>query len=238
MTRKLLTAACAAGLLAVPVTSFAEEGDGTIEFEIVDGKVVPSENFAVMVSVLGAAITSSGTDIPVTAQVHLGDDTIEPWGPYGSPTNGDVNDHGPVRHYIVDETFDADDGIDITVSGRSWLKKKRWYSGVYDSHWRTHLSANSHDEGWQVKVLRDGDDAPDIDGFDNQQDAEEYVGAYIDYETGKMTMDENQAIYLFEIGTTNVSSSAADFQDLVVLVTLGESPEDFYENTEPQALYD
>jgi len=232
---KLLTTALTATLLATP---FAAQADETIDFVIEDGKVVPSEDFAVMVSVLGAAITSRGDDIPVTAQVHLGDLTLEPWGPYDSPTNGDVNDHGPVRHYIVDETFDAEDGIDITVSGRSWLKKRSYYSGVYDSHYRTHLSANSHDEGWQVKVLRDGDDAPDIDGFDNQSSAEDYVGAYIDYETGKMTMDENQAIYLFEIGTTNVDSSAADFQDLVVLVTLGESPEDFYESTEPQALYD
>ena len=40
-----------------------------------------------------------------------------------------------------------------------------------------------------------------------------------------MTMDENQSIYLFELGTTRLTSSAADFQDLVVLVTLGESPE-------------
>ncbi|XAM01195.1 hypothetical protein OT109_07360 [Phycisphaeraceae bacterium D3-23] len=238
MTSKLLAASCALGLFAATTPAQAQEGDGQIEFEIVDGRVVPSEDFAVMVSVLGAAITSSGDDIPVTAMVHLGDDTLEPWGPYASPTNGDVNDHGAVRHYIVDEVFDADDGINITVSGRSWVKKKSWYSGVYDSHWRTHLSANSHDEGWQVKVLRDGDDAPDIDGFENQSDAEEFVGAYIDYDTGKMTMDENQAIYLFEIGTTNVSSSAADFQDLVVLVTLGEAPEDFYADTEPQSLYD
>ncbi|MEM9413859.1 MAG: hypothetical protein AAGA29_00090 [Planctomycetota bacterium] len=238
MTSKLFAASCALGLVAATVPAQAQEGDGQIEFEIDDGRVVPSEDFAVMVSVLGAAITSSGDDIPVTAQVHLGDTTLEPWGPYGSPTNGDVNDHGPVRHYIVDEVFDADDGINITVSGRSWVKKRRWYSGVYDSHWRTHLSANSHDEGWQVKVLRDGDDAPEIDGFENQQDAEEFVGAYIDYDTGKMTMDQNQAIYLFEIGTTNVGSSAADFQDLVVLVTLGEAPEDFYEGTEPQSLYD
>ena len=33
-------------------------------------------------------------------------------------------------------------------------------------------------------------------------------------------MAQNQAIFLFELGTTNLRSSAADFQDLVVLVTM------------------
>ncbi len=41
-----------------------------------------------------------------------------------------------------------------------------------------------------------------------------------------MSLDENQAIYLFELGTTNLTSSAADFQDLVVLITLAHSVEE------------
>ena len=238
MTTKLLTAACAAGLLAVPWTAHAEEGESQVDFVIEDGRVVPTEDFAVKVSVLGAAITSSGTDLPVTARVHVGDLTIEPWGPFDSPTNGDVNDHGPVRHFIIDETFESDADFDITVTGRSWVKKKWWYSGNYDSDFKAYLTANSQDESVQVKVLRDGDVAPDISGFEDQADAEAFVSAYIDYDTGKMTMHENQAIYLFEIGTTDINAAYADFQDLVVLVTLGEAPEDFYPETQPQALYD
>lgn len=41
-----------------------------------------------------------------------------------------------------------------------------------------------------------------------------------------MNLIEDQVIYLFELGTTNLNSSAADFQDLVVVVTLGENPGD------------
>ncbi|MEZ6192618.1 MAG: hypothetical protein R3C45_15195 [Phycisphaerales bacterium] len=47
-----------------------------------------------------------------------------------------------------------------------------------------------------------------------------------------MTMDENQSIYLFELGTTRLTRAAADFQDLVVLVTLGESPQALAEEAE------
>ena len=221
---KLLTTALTAGLLAVP---FAAHADETIDFVIEDGKVVPTEDFAIMVSVLGAAITSGGEDMPVTAEVRLGEEIVlHPWGDAES-LEGDVNDHAPTRHHIVREQFLAEDGLDITVTGRSWL-----------SDGDVHIEANSHDEGWQVIVLRDGDDAPDIRGFDGQADADSFVAPYIDEDTGTMTLDENQAIYLFEIGTTNVESSAADFQDLVVLVTLGEKPSDFYKYTDREALYD
>ena len=41
-----------------------------------------------------------------------------------------------------------------------------------------------------------------------------------------MVLSKNQAIYLFELGTTNTGSSAFDLQDLVVLVTLAVDPND------------
>ena len=112
----------------------------------------------------------------------------------------------------MQETFGENSSIDVT--GTSW----RTSGSVY-------LQRNSHEESPSVKVLRDGDPVPDISGFENQTDAVEFVRNYIDPATNTMTMDENQSIYLFELGTTRLTSSAADFQDLVVLVTLGESPE-------------
>jgi fibro-slime domain-containing protein len=41
-------------------------------------------------------------------------------------------------------------------------------------------------------------------------------------------LKDNEAIYLFELGTTNLSSPAADFQDLVIVVTLATDPVYFY----------
>ena len=224
---KLLIATLTAGLFAMPFAASADEVE-QIDFIIEDGKVVPTEDFAVMVSVLGAAITSGGEDMPVTTEIRLGEEiTLHPWGDLDSPEQGDVNTHAPTRHHVVREQFSADENMEISVTGRSW-----WGDGDI------HLEANSRDQSAQVKVLRDGDPAPDIAGFEGQADAESFVAPYIDKETGLMTMDKNQAIYLFEIGTTNIDSSAADFQDLVVLVTLGKDPSDFYRFTDREALYD
>ena len=39
-------------------------------------------------------------------------------------------------------------------------------------------------------------------------------------ENGKVKIAENEAIYLFELGTTNKKSSAFDLQDNVVLATV------------------
>jgi hypothetical protein len=184
-----------------------------IDFEISSGRVVPTEDFAVKFSVLGAAITSSGTDMPVTVQFKISGDPVEPFGAHNNPWQGNVNDHEPPRHYIVQHVFNPETVIDVT--GTSW-----WTNGS------KYLERNSHEQSPSVKVLRNGDPIPDIEGMGDQADAVEFIQDYIDPASGTMTMDVNQSIYLFELGTTRLTSSAADFQDLVVLVTLGKTPED------------
>ena len=184
-----------------------------IDFMISSGRVIPTEDFAVKISVLGAAITTGGTDMPVTVQVNVNGQSIDPFGSHDDPSKGNVNDHAEPRHFIIQDVFSPDTTIDIT--GTSW-----WPDGPQ------YLQRNSHEQTPSVKVLRDGDPIPNIEGMDDQADAVEFVWEYIDPETGTMTMDVNQSIYLFEVGTTRLSSSAADFQDLVILVTLGKTPED------------
>ncbi len=220
--RSLAGLACLGAVLAPAGTAWAGE---TIDFTISDGRVVPSEDFAVKVSVLGAAITSSGVDMPVTVKINIDGQSFEPFGDADDPTAGDVNDHSPARHFVVQETFGSDSTIDVT--GTSWRTSGSLY-----------LQRNSHEESPSVKVLRDGDAVPDISGFENQADAVAFVRDYIDTDTNTMTMDENQSIYLFELGTTRLSSTAADFQDLVVLITLGESPEALEEGELADAAYD
>ncbi|MEM1446365.1 MAG: hypothetical protein AAGF84_09935 [Planctomycetota bacterium] len=195
-------------------------GNETIEFDITNGKVVPSESFAAKVTVLGTAISAGSTHVPVTVQAQIGDTVLEPWGSYGS-TAGDVNDSSGIRHYIYNEQLDA--GEEIVVSGQSWL-----YGCSY-------LAVDSNEETRQVKVLRNGDLAPSISGFNGQSDADDYIREYL--EGGTVNIHENQVIYLFELGTTNLNSGAADFQDLVVLVTLGESVEAL-QPTQTNPLYD
>ncbi len=219
--RSLLCLACL-GALCLPGTA---QGGDAIDFEISEGRVIPSQDFAVKVSVLGAAITSSGVDMPVTVKVNINGTSYEPFGDADDPFAGNVNDHSPPRHFIVREMFEPDSTIDVT--GTSWRTSGSLY-----------LRRNSHDQSPSVKVLRNGDPVPDIAGFENQADAVEFIRDYIDPETNTMMLDENQSIYLFELGTTRLSSLAADFQDLVVLVTLGESPEALEQGDLADAAYD
>ncbi|MGK7882425.1 MAG: hypothetical protein AB4060_20330 [Crocosphaera sp.] len=75
----------------------------------------------------------------------------------------------------------------------------------------------------QVMVLVNGDDVPDITPFANQNTIDFFLQEYV--EDDKIKIAENQAIYLFELGTTNEESSAFDLQDNVVLATVDPSNE-------------
>ncbi len=215
------------GLFAVQHVE--SEEDEPVDFAIDGGKVVPSEDFAAKVTVLGAAITASGTyDVPVTVRLRIGSTYIEPWGDWDLPVNATVNDDDNPREHILPTTYGP--GTTISLEARSWIKKKYWYSGNYNSHWKKYLEKDSYDNTPHILVLRDGDDVPDIEPFMNQTEIEDFIRDYVDDVTGMVVLDENQAIYLFELGTTNLSSSAADFQDLVVLVTLAKDPADLEED--------
>eukprot|EP00752_Nemacystus_decipiens_P013784 g12237.t1 len=228
MIKQLLALSLATGITAPTLAAEPEK----IDFDINAGTITPSEDFMIMVSVLGSAITSNGTDVPVTVQLKIGEQTVNPWGDFSDEDAADVNDpHAPTRNHIVNELFEVGDDSDpadtaVTVTSRSWVN-----GSVY-------IEANSHEQSQQVKVLRDGDDVPNIEGMEDQADVLEFIRPYIDFDSNKMVLDQNQAIYLFEIGTTNMSKSSADFQDLVVLVTFGKTKRDFFRFTDLEALYD
>ncbi len=216
---------CSAVLAMTAFPVGRASADSNIEFEISDGRVIPTEQFAAKVTVLGTAIQNRGVDVPVTIQFRIGDEVFEPFGAHDDPDAGDVNnEQSKNTRHIVEQQFDANQSIDITATS--------WING------RAYLERNSVEESVSVKVLRDGDDVPAIAGLENQQDVAHYLRNYIDVDTRTMHMDENQVIYLFELGTTNMRSSAADFQDAVVLVTLGESPEALNQTELMGALYD
>jgi len=92
-----------------------------------------------------------------------------------------------------------------------------------------YMTAKSGDDSQQVIVLRNGSDVPAIDAFQDQTNLAAFVDPYVNVATGKIVLQDNQAIYLFELGTSNLSSSAADFQDLVIMVTLATDPVYFFD---------
>lgn len=203
--------------------------DATVDFTIDGGHVVPNEQFAAKATVLGAAITAGGTyDVPVTVRIKVGTTTFEPFGDFTKPVNGTVNDDDNPREYVLGDTYPA--GTEITIEGRSWIKKKSWYNGNSNNHWISYMTVDSDDNSPYVLTLKNGDAVPDIEPFMNQTEIVDFIRDYVDTDTNTVVLDENQVIYLFELGTTNLYSSAADFQDLVVLVTLAHDPSELAEN--------
>ena len=202
----------------------AKRGSPLGSFEIVGGRLIPKEQFTARVTLIGAAIQTSSYHVPVTTRIRVGDQVFEPFGAFESPVGGNVNDNQSAtgrrndiesREFVLPGLFPPD--TSITVDGSSWLLDSG--SGASDNHWGAYMSESSLDNSGQVSVLRDGDPVPNISGAFSQGSVGDYVSEYVDSETQTMRLDANEVIWLFELGTS-ASNTSADFQDLVVLVSL------------------
>ncbi len=199
-------------------------------FAITDSEVVPSDTFAVRVTVLGAAVSYGGTyDMPVTVQVRVDSDTSEPYGPWTQPVDGNVNDDAdddvnndpqdnPTNH-VLPNTYTS--GTPVSILSKVWNKTDSGLSGHDNSHWEVYRTVDSSVDSNRVITLRDGDPVPNYDAFLDQATIVDFLEDYIDFTDNTIDLGPNQAIYLIEYNN-DLSSSAADFQDLVVLVTLAE----------------
>ncbi len=147
---------------------------------------------------MGGEITcgAGGEDIPVTTNLYI-DGTQQTWNT-DSPLNLPTQPAGT--------TFDVESisGNDSICGGLS-------------------ITASTNDSNTsQVVVLVNGDPVPDITPFANQNTIDFFLQKYV--ENGKIKIAKNEAIYLFELGTTNQSNTAFDLQDNVVLATV-ENPD-------------
>ncbi|MCH2205366.1 MAG: hypothetical protein MK132_05810 [Lentisphaerales bacterium] len=90
-------------------------------------------------------------------------------------------------------------------------------SGDYESHWTEYMEVDDHNSTKTIILVNDAP-VPNIEGCLDQGDLESFLKDFIDDE-GNIVLEGNEIIILFELGTTNMESSAADFLDLVILVT-------------------
>jgi Tfp pilus assembly protein FimT len=83
---------------------------------------------------------------------------------------------------------------------------------------------NSITDPSQVRILKQGDPVPTTAGFDGSKSTKDIVGSYID-SSNKINLPHptTQYIVLFELGATDITSTAFDIQDLVLLVTVTPS---------------
>ena len=215
-----------ASLCAALAWAEAALGQGTVPFDIDNGQTIPDVACAMRVTVLGCANRSSsygGYNRATTLKVHVTNSSstttvYEPFGPFDQPVNANVNDDS-AHFYVLSDMFDP--GSQITITGRSWS----WDgAGNSSSNWTVRQTENSNlDPDWVV-VLKNGDEVPDLDGFADQASVEDYLEPFIDIDEGEVVLGPNDAIYLFELAASDTDSVYYDLQDLVVLVTLGDSP--------------
>ena len=179
-----------------------------IAFEIRSNRVIPQEAFAARVQILGTAIADHAGAMPVTTRLTIAGQRITPWGAFNAPA-GNVNLPGKRPSFIVPGHHPA--GSEVTIAARSWRSQQNAVKVYADSA----LPLN------QVHVLRDGDPLPAVESFADPASLPPYLSKHI--KDNHLSLHANQAIYLYELSTLDLSSPDTDFQDLVVLVTLGEN---------------
>ena len=197
--------------------------DCDADFDIDGDDTVLNEDARLQITVLGAAISAGGSyDMPVTVKIKINGVNYTPFGPFNNAITGNVNtgNGGATYTWEPDEVFPMDSHIKIR--GRSWIKIDPSYSGSQNSHWEKYMTVNSNSDSQQLETLADGYDVPNVGGYLGQYSAEEFLEGYIDTapEPDEMDLDDNQSIYLYELGSTDLTSAAFDMQDLVVLLTM------------------
>ncbi|MEA5536307.1 hypothetical protein [Crocosphaera sp. XPORK-15E] len=163
-------------------------------FKIIDKKLTIDKPANLKFEILGGDIAcgAGGVTIPVATNLYVN----------GTQQTWNTNTPLSLPNQPAGSTFDVE-----SIAG----------NGAVCSNYSMTVSTNNTNSS-QVKVLVNGDAVPNITPFDNQSTIESFLQKYI--EDGKIKLPDNQAIYLFEVGTTDQSSSAFDLQDNVVLATI------------------
>jgi hypothetical protein len=179
----------------------AEEG-----FEVQDGVVIIDSNYKVDMEVIGSAITCGpgGSEIEVSTKLCINNNCSNLW------SGNDVD--GGETHSTTNSQANSEYKIEAKAKSKSCGN----FSQTYDS-------TNTV----QVRTLKHGEQAPPLQGFGGQKSVQDFLSDYID-ENGKVVLDADQVIMLFELGVdlaNDPTSSAADFQDLVLLMTISEIAE-------------
>jgi hypothetical protein len=194
------------------------------DFDIVNVEVVPADPYIPQITILGSAVTwdFGAYDAAVGVRYKIGGDSFEPYGPLGSPTGSNVNDHTNPREWTAPGTYAA--GTPVSITARCWRLDEKWMDPDDDDNWWKFRTITSTNDTEFLIVLRDGDPIPAYDPWQDQATIEDFVKDYIDTATDTIKLQPNQVILLFELAAADFMDPATDFQDLVVLVTLGDDP--------------
>jgi hypothetical protein len=183
-----------------------------------NGSISAPVPFTYTLEVIGTSLRiASGYLAPITIRLKEGSGPfIEPWGDFTKPVDGNINTTGTFTFTsTVQSAFTV-----VDIWSRSYAKTKSWLDGSQNSHYTVKNQIITPNDSTLVYALQNGDEVPSYAGAGTQPNIEEFLDPYIDDTTGNIAIADNQIIYLFELWTTDLNSPDADFQDLVLLVTI------------------
>ncbi len=218
-----------------------EEDKEPVDFDIDDGEIIPEDEFAASLSVLGAALQDVHNgelyNAPVTFDFKVGKDKLRPFGPNPSASDknkdadleeGNLNIPGNSMTFYFDQTYNAGDKMDFKA--RSWFKNNG-KGGKYKMHQMAHSSKKKDfDIVW---LLRNGDYLPDLPAFKDQASAIDFIEPYVNFSNQKVVLTDNQVLILFELSTRDTDAEDYDLQDLILLVNLGHSVDEISDTPIP-----
>lgn len=175
---------------------------------VIDGsRVEATTDYTANVKFVGTGWSSAdgSLDPPVNVSVHVGAERVHAW-EMQTDTDQVVGAYGVSRQ-------DPDTGIEIRAAGAQPEYDCGFLGLNCDRVGWDWTRVSSEENADNVRVYRDGDDAPSFGSGEGQQSAAAYVAPYV--EGGEVTLDDNQAVYLFEFN----EGEDRDYQDAVVLVS-------------------
>lgn len=166
------------------------------QFIIRGDRVETTADYTANVKFIGTGWSSAYYDAPVNVSVRVDGSEVTAWEMIGD-SDTIVGSYGVSRQ-------SAGTTISVAASG----KESRW------GDWRT--TSESENSEYLI-VLRDGDPVPNYDAGSGQQDVATYAEPFI--ENGSVSLDDNQALYLFDFNRQGPNHETADYQDAIVLVS-------------------
>jgi hypothetical protein len=181
-------------------------------FDIDDGEDVVTRICSdVIIQVVGSQFGyADGTLVDIGCQAMVDDPQ--------DPEDGEwwaFNGGSPVQGGESYTDYTVHPGTEVALRGEILGSYERWLWSQYGYP----LSYASNGGSDQVLVYQNGDQPPDFaPGFPCQASAEDLVAPYIDPQTGVVTIEDNQVIYLWDFNPVE-TGDGIDYQDLIVLAT-------------------
>ena len=177
--------------------------DDLVEINPTDDSIRTKQRTLVEVRVVGAGFQIGSTHTKLAVQSKIGGSS------WKTLFHGRDYETDP-SEVVLSQVVDA--GTRLDFSARARKLSRGWYS-----------SRNTLDPTPTVQAMTNGDYVPDYLPAYDQGDISSFLTSYISGDN-QVTIGPRDVIYLFELYSTNPTSSYFDMQDMVVVVSFKDVP--------------